>query len=339
MVHLMNYNDFEEIYHYLTFRRNRKTNTVIFLPKKTKMAKMGMSLVKKFQNKFQQKYHDTDFTAFRREYKNCLPEYNQHTYRRRVLIKDFKSQKPENFTNLPLDKKLDYLDALSVDLRGTKEWINNYDGIYQNLTACLWTTQLPASFYHEEQDKINHFFNILDAKRLRPFLKNLHLLRSDSQQEVIRAFLDSFSEAYGIDSIPLKYYHPQNSKDTRIGFVTTGKWEINIRDNMITEFSLPLWSILFHEATHLRHQKLFEENPIEYRIFRPEHGRIENFVRSFYGADRKKQIYELMPRETHAYYVQKHFEETYLERYYDGRLWFEKYHSNYARTLWLDYQR
>ena len=92
---------------------------------------------------------------FKKLYDSHLPELNRKRHHREILINEFKSHKPEDFAEIPLDKKLDYLDAFSIDLRSNEEWERDYNGAYDNLVACLWSIRLPEEFLAKERKKLS----------------------------------------------------------------------------------------------------------------------------------------------------------------------------------------
>ena len=330
----MDYKEFEKIRYYLSFFPSDTNQKVVFCVNKNDSR--GIS--EKERQACQNKYGDMSYTDFKKQYDYYLPEANQRKYKRELLINEFKSLKTGDFADIPLKNKLNYLDAFSTDMRDQNEWHKDYEGAYDNLVACLWSIRPSDEFLAEERKKINHFMNSLDAINMNIVWNTLDLLDPKLQQRGIQIFLDIYSQAYKIDRIPVKYYIPKDSSEERDGFTTPGKWEINIRKDKKWAVPLDIIGISFHESTHLRQDKIYEENHEQYRIFNPDYGRIRNVTRIVYGAQKAEQIYELDPRESHAYYVERIFREMANDRIYKGRLTPVKLSSHLARTLWFDYQ-
>ena len=276
----MDYKEFERINHYLSFHPSENNQKVVFSIKKGDLH----GSAEKERTLYQDKYSNWSFTDFKKEYDAHLPEFNRRKYRREVLINEFKSHKTEDFTEMPLDKKLDYLDAFSIDLRSNEEWERDYEGIYDNLVACLWSIRPSQEFLANEREKINHFMNGLVARRLvldpvknrfetKSMLRdyrNLDLLDKDKQNSTMRIFLDTLSEAYKIDPIPIEYYTPDDPTHSWNGYAPVGEWKMCLRNDRPLGWSMEMMSLLFHESMHLREYKMYKENPEKYRIFTPE---------------------------------------------------------------------
>lgn len=345
----MDYKEFEIIHKDLSFHPSENGKKVVFCVNRGDPH----GFAEKNRHICQEKYDNMSFANFKKEYDAHLPEFNRRKYRRKVLINDFKSHKTEDFAEMPLNKKLDYLDAFSIDLRSNEEWERDYKDAYDNLVACLWSISPSQEFLAEEREKLNHFMNVLVAGKLvlNPhtnrfetgsmvhFYKNLDLLDKDKKDRTMRIFLDTLSDAYKIDSIPIEYYVPDDPTDSWNGYAPVGEWKMCLRSDRSLGWSMEIMSLLFHESMHLRQDKMYEEDSEKYRIFTPEYGRIKNMIRCFYDRDKYHQIYELDPRESHAYYCQRHFEHAVNDRIFNGCLQPGNYPINLARTLWFDYQR
>ena len=331
----MDYKEFDKIRYFLSFMPSKNNQNVVFYVNR----KDPHGIAEEKRKMYQEKYANIPYIVFKKEYDFHLPEFNRRKHRREILINEFKAHKPEDFTDIPLDKKLDYLDAFSLDFKNDDEEDRNYKDSYDNLIACLWSISPSDEFLAEERRKLTHFMDVLEDKNFNDVWRAIDLLEPKLQKLASQHFLDAFSQAYKVDRIPVNYYTPKDQAETRSGYATPGKWGINIREDKKWSSPFELMGILFHESTHLRQDIMYEENSERYRIFTPEYGKIQNFVHFYYGKDKSHQIYELDPRESHAYYIERHFEDMANDRIFNGRLAAEKVPSYMARTLWFDYQR
>ena len=259
---------------------------------------------------------------------------------RKQLLKSFKRLNPSDFLDMSLEQKLQYLDAISGYKRSTKQWDTYFTPKTQdNLKACLFSMHPSKKFLLEEQRDLNHFINALIGIGFDREMKRMDKMTAEQQKEVMSKFVHIFSIVYKVPKPELLFEKqlpmlaqccPDNPNKRHFPFI---KFNEGLLQYSEREW-LDKFGILFHELIHVRqHWWPFEER---YPLFSRACNNLDTLTsnQSF-----NFEIYSLLPKEGHSYYMQHKFEEQCNERIFDYKEKPTSYPFATSRTLWFDYQR
>ncbi|MBR1604538.1 MAG: hypothetical protein IJ660_00340 [Alphaproteobacteria bacterium] len=281
------------------------------------------------------KYKDMPLDKFEKAWFSLC---NKKKMIRKQRLKEFTRLNSSDFSNMPLEKKLQYFDAISGYKCSTKQWDIYFTKAQDNLKACLFSIQPSKKFLLEEQRDLNHFINALIGTGLDKDIKKMDQKTSEQQKKVMSKFVHVFSKVYKIPEPELLFEKELSSLGECCSDNPNMRYYpfIKINENLVQSSErewLNKLGILFHELIHIRqHWWPFED---KHPLFSRACNNLNNLTsnQSF-----NLEIYTLLPREGHAYYMQQKFEEQCNERIFDYKIKQDTLDLPTSRTLWYDYQ-
>lgn len=274
------------------------------------------------------------------EFKKLLPpllEKQKIVYKRR--LKKFKQLKPSDFAKMPLKRKLQYVESVSGQKYSSEEWSKLFLEVKDNLRACLFTLQPSKKFLLEEKRDLNHFMNALFGVGLDKAIKETTQRNPEQRKQDMQDFLCVFCKVYKMPEPQLLFGEFNNPGAFNcMDEDRTCRYTVKIHENLLQDKKMngvKNFGILFHELMHAREAYLQLFNGDKHPEFSWILDNLQKLINDFkFDLD----IYSLLPKEGHAYYMQQKFEEQLNERVFGGHA--EQYDYNFqnSRTLWYDYQ-
>ena len=255
-------------------------------------------------------------------------------------LNKFKQLKTSDFSAMSLERKLQYIKAISDHPYSKEEWITLFTEIKDNLRACLFSLQPDKKFLLEEQRNLNHFMNALIGVGLDKAIKGATKKTPKEQKQDLHDFMSLFCKVYEMPEPDLKFgkfnalgscYKDQHFKCT-----------VRIDNSLLKDAeknSFRNFEILFHELVHVRQSYLQLFNGDKHPTFSWIFDNLENLINEKYF---DLDTYSLLPKEGHAYYMQHKFEELCEERIFNNKPHNKEklnYSFSQARTLWFDYKK
>lgn len=234
------------------------------------------------------------------------------------IIAEFKSLKTTDFATLPNVKKFQYLDVLSNKLQSPQEYAQTFDGVYDNLRACLFSIKPDKHFLLTEKQKVNRFINGLVGWGLDKVIKSADVRSEMQKKDDINKFINSFCEVYKVTKPEVIFKNDENStcstKNDGSG--------IRLRHDFLQKnMNWYDYESIFHEMIHVYQKHLYAEDSKEYKMFSPQY---ELLKFGTYMANKKdevkirdskvNEIYALLPSETHAYWISHEFSALFNEK-------------------------
>ena len=274
------------------------------------------------------------------EFKNLLPPLlikQKIVWKRR--LKKFKRLKPSDFSKIPLERKLQYIESIAGPKYSREEWLKLFNEIRDNLRACLFTMQPSKKFLLEEKRDLNHFMNALIGVGLDKAIKETPQRFPEQRQQDMQNFVSLFCKVYEMPEPKLLFekYNTLGSfrkvnSDNKFDF-TVELHECLLQDKKTD--GLKNFGILFHELMHARQAYLQLFNGDKHPTYSWILDNLQQELNDHYfDAD----VYSLLPKEGHAFYMQHKFEEQCNERIFDYKAKPNLYVFSVSRTLWYDYQ-
>lgn len=257
-------------------------------------------------------------------------------------INEFRRIKPESFNEIPLKQRLEYLDALTLQNRTAADYAQDYNGLFDNIKACLFSIRVSPEFMNSEKSSVNHFINGLTGLSLDNALKDVHLRSPEQKKSDICKFIDLFCNIYATPQPEIIFQNPDSAYSA---FCSASKGKrIRLAENFLSQdMKWHDYSIVFHEMIHIYQHHLHAKDPEKYKIFTPEYNNLKfgtwmahqgNVQEKYQAAD---EIYELLPGEAHAYSMQTFFTDLFADRvlnkhnYLSGKMDY--------RNIWFSQQR
>lgn len=328
----MTYKEFEHIYFHIYFGINETDNNKLWFIHNPE-DKIQRNFVKKCKDMSPQEFD-----------KIWLPFCEKQKVIRERRLKKFKNYKPSDFADMPMEQKIQYIDAIA-NTNKSKEELGEYLSVtYKNLMACLFSIQPSKQLLLEEQRDLNHFMNVLIGSSLDKAIKEVDKRTLKQRKQDLQDFTHLFCKTYKISEPELRF----EEKEMIGQFHATGtiyndgrfevKGIIDINEQLLQDSTDDKWKvfgILFHELMHARQFRWEFSLDEKHSPFT----KICKFTNDFthYKAF-NWEIYRLQPKEGHAYYMQWKFNEQCNERIFKGNAKQNVLDAPSARTLWYDYQ-
>ena len=330
----MDYKEFEYICFHMNIGHNKERTKLYF--QFDVNSEHQRNIVEKYMN-----MKPDEFEKF------WFPLCEKQKLVREQRLEEFKKLNSTDFSDMPLEKKLQYIDAITATNRTAEEWASYFTEVQGNLKACLFSMQPSKKFLLEEQRNLNHFMNALMGTEMVTLFGNGLVKRMketknrtpEQRKEDMLDFIHLFSQAYKIPQPELRFGDFPNAK-TRLGecFIENNKSVINIHEKLLQDNDANCFTnfgVLFHELTHAKQNYWATTYDEKYSLYAKMFCALDKLI-----SDKalNVNIYVLQPREGHAYYMEQKFEEQLNERVFDGKLTQKGLRFQVTRTLWYDYQ-
>lgn len=328
----MTYKEFEHICFHIYFGTNETDNKLWFI----------YNPEDEIQRNFVKKYKDMSPREFD---KIWLPFCEKQKAVRERRLKKFRKHKPSDFADMPLEQKIQYIDAIAKNPKSKEEWNEYFYKAHENLRACLFSIQPSKQFLLEEQRDLNHFMNAIIGAGLDKAIKEAEKRTPGQRKKDLEDFARLFCNVYKLPEPELRFEESEMSGQfcPSVSLWDDGTFEtkgiISINEQLLQDSTDDKWKnfgILFHELMHARQFRWEFSLDEKHSPFT----KVCDFTNDLtLDQGFNLEIYRLQPKEGHAYYMQWKFDEQCNERIFGGKIKQKALDAPAARTLWFDYPK
>ncbi len=238
---------------------------------------------------------------------------------RETRIKSFISTSCENIAKLPLESKIEILNTI-FDYNLTNGELKNLCLKHKDkMLALLYNIKFPKEFLEEEERKADRFIALVaNNKKITDNMRNWKNLDIEDKKATIMETAKIINYAYHT-SLDIGFYTPEefrkeNNLDENAhvpgAYHKGGKIVFNTERLENSDNYMGV-SVVFHEFTHKRqHRENFNDKAVN-RLFECYMHSAEDFEEKNINKNSVEfgDIYSLMPKEVHAYTMQKYVED------------------------------
>lgn len=316
----MNIEDFENLMNSCTLSLD-ESNIVHFEPLSYKAGKKVAEIIR------DNALENLSLEKLQKIVNEFNPQYLARKKIKQIKAKEFSLLSPDKIANLPLEKKLEYMEILFP----LNQTVDNLKTVcqenYENIRACLYNIKFPADFWNKEKKSAERYASLISAQpQMVDKLKNWKHTSLDEKKDVISQAAKIFEYVYGIKpEIVFTTAVEEKAKniargldaDTHIdaAYQRGGKIYFNT-DRLQESDNFFAVSVLFHEGTHLRqHFQTFEDANVE-RIFNCNlvNAALYEDLANNKTAAEYKDLYAMQPDEVHACGLQAYMEQQLTEK-------------------------
>jgi len=253
--------------------------------------------------------------------------YPLYQSKKELMAHQFSSMSPQQTADLPIEKKLEYMESLFFASQTVENLVNVCKKNEENIRACLFHMDFPQSFWEAEKKLADRYVALIATQpEITDKMKDWGNTTLEEKKEVVAKAAEVFEHVYGI-KVDFDFFSPEEERaknrakglpeDTHINGGQQSGHKISFNEERLQEgdnfFAV---SVLFHEATHIRQEFETFEDPLVERIF---NCRVDNAVYYEKARDDKKDIryqdlYAMQPVEKHAHGLQEYVENELIEK-------------------------
>ena len=308
----MNSTDFEDLISFSEIAANPENGSIIFTAYKGKESVIA-ELIKKNQL---ENLSVEKFSEFASQY---MPIIQEKKKIREKKINNFKNLPSENVAQLSLEQRVDYLETIFHRHQTMGEMSDICSHNKDKLKALLFGIKLPKDFWESEEQQANRFVALVaNNKKITDSMKNWHNINIEDKKATLKETAKIIEYVYGTH-LEVGFYTPEeyrkeNNLDENApifgAYQRKGKIFFNI-DRLENSDNYMGVSVLFHEFTHKRQEETKFANPLINRLFACKADRAFDYERRNINSSSPEygDIYSLLPKEIHAYAMQKYVED------------------------------
>lgn len=291
---------------------------VFFLPIKPKSAKIADKIIK--DNHLENLTMEEMSQVFRKFY----PLYQS---KKGLKQHQFSLLSTQEVADLPIEKKLEYMEALFYASQTVGETMNICEKNEENIRVCLFNMDFPQSFWKTEKETADRYVAMVASQpEITDKMKNWSQTTLEEKKSVVSQAAKIFEYVYNI-KVPLNFFSPEEKKaknralglpeDTHIEGAYQKDGEIFLNEERLQDSdNFFAMSVVFHEATHLRqHSEVFKD-PLVERILNCSVGNATYYEDKLNDKDSVtyRDLYAMQPSEKHAYGLQEYVENEFTEK-------------------------
>lgn len=263
---------------------------------------------------------------------NAIVKQNAPLYQARKKVQrqqaaKFSDLSPQQVAELPEEEKIRYMELLFPRNQTISELLEVCKNNEENIKACLFNMQFSKDFWNKEKKQAERYANLIaQSPELANNIMNWGNTSLEEKKNTIMKAVEVFEYVYGC-APEVAFYTPEEEKarlrmyglneDAHINaaYSLDGKIYFNTvclqsSDNLFAV------SAVFHEGTHYRQDTQSFNNPLIDRIFNCEMTNVIFYEDEVNNRDPAiyKNLYAMLPGETHAYGVQEYMENILMEK-------------------------
>ena len=308
----MDSTDFEDLISFSEIAVNPENGSISFTAYKGKETVVA-ELIKKNQ------LENLSMEKFSEFASQCMPIIQARKKIRENKINNFKNMPSENIAQLSLEQRVDYLETIFHKHQTMDEMSDICSQNKDKLKALLFGIKLPKDFWEKEEQQANRFVALVaDNKKITDNMKNWQHLDIEDKKAAIKETAKIIEYVYGTH-LEVGFYTPEeyrqkNNLDKNApvfgAYEEKGKIFFNT-DRLENSDNYMGVSVLFHEFTHKRQEETEFANPLINRLFACKVDNAVDYEMKNINSSSPEygDIYSLMPKETHAYAMQKYVED------------------------------
>lgn len=308
----MNSDDFEDLMTFSQITVNPENGIVSFSAYKG-CEEIIAELVK--QNQLENLSMEK-FSEFASQY---MPIIQAKKKIREKKINNFKNMPSENIAQLSLEQKVDYLETIFHKHQTMNEMSDICSQNKDKLKALLYGIKLPKDFWEKEEQQANRFVAlVVDNKKITDNMKNWQHLDIEDKKATIKETAKIIEYVYDMP-LEVGFYTPEeyrkeNNLDENApvfgAYQEKGKIFFNT-DRLKNSDNYMGVSVVFHEFTHKRQEETEFANPLINRLFACKADNAVGYEMKNINISSPEygDIYSLMPKEMHAFAMQKYIED------------------------------
>lgn len=294
---------------------------LVFIPFSDKDEKLIHQIVKDNQL---EKLSSEDFQNLAKQY---LPSYQARLKLKQQKTEQFSALTTQQVADLPLEQKLDYLEALFPANQTEAELLDICKKNEANIKACLLNITFPKSFWNSEKKSADRFVALIAHQPdIMEKVKNWENTTLEEEKLVVQQAGQIFKHVYGV-SPEIVFFTPEEEKARRraqglnedvhinAAYFFRGKLHFN-EERLQNSDNFFAISVLFHEGTHMRqHYTSFGDTSVD-RLFACYVTNINLYEDelSDRGSSAYKDLYTMQPSEVHAHGLQQYVEQQITEK-------------------------
>ncbi len=308
----MNSNDFEDLIFFSEIAVNPENGSISFTAYKGKESVVAELINKNhLENLSMEK-----FSEFAGQY---MPIIQARKKLRENKINHFKNMPLQNIVQLSLEQRVDYLETIFHRHQTMDEMSDICSQNKDKLKALLYGIQLPKEFWKTEEKQADRFIALVaDNHEITDNMKNWQNISIEDKKATIEKTAKVIEYVYGTP-LEIGFYTPEeyrkeNNLDENApvfgAYQEKGKIFFNT-DRLENSDNYMGVSVLFHEFTHKRQEETEFENQLINRLFACKADKAGDYeMRNINSSSPEYgDIYSLMPKEMHAYAMQKYVED------------------------------
>ena len=308
----MNSNDFEDLISFSEIAVNPENGSICFTAYKGKETDVAELIQKnQLENLSMEK-----FSEFASQY---MPIIQAKKKIREKKINNFKNLPSENVAQLSLEQRVDYLETIFHRHQTMGEMSDICSQNKDKLKALLFGIKLPKDFWESEEQQANRFVALVaDNKKITDNMKNWHNINIEDKKATLKETAKIIRYVYDtpleVGFYTTEEYRKENNLDENApvfgAYQEKGKIFFNT-DRLENSDNYMGVSVVFHEFTHKRQEETEFANPLINRLFACKVDRAADYERRNINSSLPEygDIYSLMPKEMHAYAMQKYVED------------------------------
>ena len=308
----MNSDDFEDLISFSEIAVNPENGSIVFTAYKGKETDVA-ELIKKNQ------LENLSMVKFKEFVDQYMPIIQTKRKIKETKISNFTNMSSENIAQLSLEQRVDYLETIFHRHQTVGEMSDICSQNKDKLKALLYGIKLPRDFWQSEEQQANRFVALVaNNKKITDSMKNWHNINIEDKKATLKETAKIIEYVYDTH-LEVGFYTPEeyrrkNNLDENApvfgAYQEKGKIFFNT-DRLETSDNYMGVSVLFHEFTHKRQEEMEFENPLINRLFACKVDRAVDYERRNINSSSPEygDIYSLMPKEIHAYAMQKYVED------------------------------
>lgn len=317
---LMNIKEYEILFDRCKITMNDSGN-ILFTP----ILEKEKGIIEKIIN--DNKLQNLDFENFQALYKQFLPLYRARKDLKQRKIEQFSSLTPQKVADLPIEQKVEYMEALFPINQNIGELTETCKKNEQNIKSCLFSMDFPQDFWESEIKSATRYADLISQQPdITEKMKNWQNTTLQEKKDTITKAAKVFNYVYGTN-IQIDFFTNEQKKakikeqnfdeNTHINaaYYKKGKLYFNEDRLQSSDNYFPI-SVLFHEGTHLRQDTQTFDNQLVNRILNCNTESVavyEDMAKSKETND-YKDLYAMLPSEKHAHALQMHVENELMEK-------------------------
>lgn len=265
-----------------------------------------------------------DFNALGAKFENL---YIARKKLKEQKIEEFSLMSTQEVAVLPIEQKLEYMDALFPTKQTVEELIKVCKENKDNIKACLFNMDFPKSFWDEERKKAARYASLIAGQpKITDKMRNWSQTTLEEKKDVIEQAAEIFEYVYGrrpdIEFFTEEDAKAENkanglSEDVHINAAESDQGAIYFNlDYLQKSDNFFAVTVMFHEGIHFRQDYETFEDPLVEKMMTCN----MNFAAAYENVvnDKKSQeykdLYALQPHEAHAHGLQEYVENLLIEK-------------------------
>ncbi len=270
---------------------------------------------------------DLDMESFMALTRQHNPLYLARRKVKQQKAAGFSKFTPKQVAQLPIEEKLGYMELLFPRGQTCSELMEVCKRNEENIKACLFNMDFPKSFWNDEKKLADRYVALIAASpEITDKLKNWSETSLEEKKNVIVKSAEVFEYVYGM--VPdIVFFSPEEEKcrlraagmneeaHINAAYYHQGKIHFNT-ERLQSSDNFFAMSVLLHEGMHYRQDSQSFNDALVDRIFNCDMNNVTFYENEINDkqAMTYKDLYTMLPGETHAHGVQKYAEEKLTEK-------------------------